>query len=859
MQRRRLLFIGTFIVFIITIVLSNIKIIPKNNKNKDNKIYKSVSSFNNLKQNANQLDNWICFGNLEDNKSIYKITKDGKQIKKLCNGQINGFLPLNEYIYYKTNNDYDEGVLKRIRWNGEKEEIISDKVRKFITNNRWIFFEKNKKIYRCDKDGSNIIELAKISNNIYDLKYYKNYIYFSTSKGIFKVKYDGTELKSIINDVCYKFYIEEDKIIFNNNNEVKQYYIPSKTYKIIMKTSNNEIYFNNNILYFSKEHYLYSYNIKTKKEKKLFLSIYSYNIYISGEDLFCFGDEFIWKIKKDLSKKQIIFGLGNVANRNTMSKYNNSIIVKSFDYENFKDDKQFIYYYNIKENSKRKLINNPVTKMYIKNNFLYYVNDNDKKLYRYNLKDNTTTKLLDVLVSDFVIEDNEIWFSRYDDNYNLYKVNKNQDIIKLTNFGVYNLQIYNKILYYINRNDNNYLYAFNNKKHKRIVKCFITQYCINQHILYYRNESLDGQLYAYNGNKSIKLTEKYIDNLSIFNNQLYYIISNETNQLYRINNVNKNQEFVKFMSFSWFDYLLDGQIFYEAEASETGGINIKQAIYNNDLKLYTDNNLTYESITSDKLICCYNDFIYELDKNLQSIILLYPYPINKLQIDNDWIYITGDIDYNNYKSYIKRINLFDKHIEDMVESDEKYTLPYEFEVLNGILYYILPNSDNKLYAQEIRSRSNKTIVDNCLHLFSVNNNIIIYKDKNHCLYSIGVDDYKKKKISNEKVKFISLCGDNMFYFHYTDESFNGEIMSFNIRTDKKMVITKEPIKEWNYVMNDDDIYYLYNGINKLSMLTGNKQLFINENVDYFYIENNELIAYRERNGKKIDIRKPISK
>lgn len=814
---------------------------------------KAATVVNSPQKNTVEKDEWtdfIVFGNSDDNYSIYKMDINGDNLRKISNGKMEGIDVLREYVYYKDSEFiYEPGPLRRVSWNGEKdEEVIAYLVEQYIVTDEYIFFESDNKLYRSDKEGNNIITLAVVNRVIYDMKYSDGKLYFNTSQGIYMIKEDGKDLSIVVSGGFYKFNISQDLLIYNNNDVVVIYNLKKQEKVEVSNKNNYELFVIDDYIYYSQDQFLVRENIYTNNKDKIFLSTFSYNFFGYGEYVYCFGDNFIWRVDKDLQNKKVVFGKGNVFKTNMLLVNDDYTFVRSYDFINYKDHLTFLY---DAVDPTKKLIEEPIDNAVLIENTIYYVNHYNKKLYKYNLITHETELIINDPVLEFVIIDNLIYFSR-NDNYKLY-VMKDGGIKKIIDNGVYNIKYSNGHIYYIDRDDNNSLYKLDaHKMPEKILDDFTTQYEIVDNTIYYRNESQKGELYRKRNNVKTKLTEVAVDGI-YYNTNLYYIVSEGINILYQLEVHKEKSNIAKFIGMNYLDFIIKDNEYIEAVASESGTIAIRKARYNKDLALYEDNSLTYEKVGPNTYICMYENYIYKYHNGDNTLVLLHPYPVNRFQVKDGWIYITGDIYDNKLKSYIKRISIASNSEEYLIESNEFHTPSYNFVVDNDKIYYYFPYQEHRgnLYVKDIKSKNVSILVNDCNQIVDIVNDQIIYMNSENYIFSIDKKGQDKKILVNEKSEYLGISNSKLYYFSYADISFDGYIKELDLKEGTISNVSKEPIKTWDYYVFNNYVYYLLEDIMILNINTGETKAVYQKDIQHFYINNRELIVYIEEDNQSV--------
>lgn len=129
----------------------------------------------------NVVGNWIYYCNNDDNNNLYRIKVDGGEKQKLNCDNSRNINIVGEYIYYSGMNENDIGVLYKIKTDGSEKKMLSD------------------------VDCSTSVEVK--NGYVYGCGYH--------SKGVYKIKDDGTDYKNInINESVISLHTVGDWIYY---------------------------------------------------------------------------------------------------------------------------------------------------------------------------------------------------------------------------------------------------------------------------------------------------------------------------------------------------------------------------------------------------------------------------------------------------------------------------------------------------------------------------------------------------------------------------------------------------------------------------------------------------------------------
>ncbi|TCK89019.1 uncharacterized protein DUF5050 [Natranaerovirga hydrolytica] len=793
---------------------------------------------------------WLAFGNPEDDHRIYKMKTDGSHVTKISNKKIEGIVQLEDYIYYKDSDTlYESGPIRRVSNDGLTDEgIINEAVEDFVVTQDNIIFIKEEKIYISDKEGNHKKDLVIVKEKVFSIKYDDGTIYFNTNRGIYSVQEDGTQLKLIIPGGFYKFRVYNNQLIYNDNGQIKIYNLETQEEKDFVRQNNYELFVYDGYLYYTESDYLIRENIYTNNTDRVAKNTFIYDFFGYKDDIYFFGNNFIWKMDKELKNKEIIFGKGSLTNHNMLLVNDNHTLVRSYDFSNYTHD--ITYLYQETEDGMEKIMSHPIDNALIVEDDIFYVDNRDKKLYRYNLETQNQALIINENILEFQISDDTIYFTTHHD-YKLYKY-ENETIEIIINEPVYNLQLYKDTLYYLKRNANNHLYRYKkDETEELLLETFVTQYKIIDDKIYYIDESDNYKLFLYDGEEKMEIVNEKVSRLYKSNDVLYYVTTDGIHILNQLDTKTQSSQVIKFIGLNYLDFYIKEDRYVEAITSESGNVTVKEAIYKEELGLYYDNDLYYKAVDDTKYICYYDNYIYLYNNEEGTLELLHSDPISEFQVEKNEIYVTGYKYNDELRSYIKRINIDNKTKEYIVESEERYTPAYNFIVEDSILYYHLPYKEHKhqLYKYDSKENSIEVIAQDCNKILDINRNQIIYQNEDEYIVKMNTNGSNKKILVEESVEYIGMNDNDIYYFRYTNDNMEGHIMKKNLSSEVISNITNGAIKTWDYYIYNNTLYYLVKNIKSMDLETEKELTFLeNEDIRHFYIYNKELIAYLNNEG-----------
>lgn len=163
---------------------------------------------------------WIYYVS-EDN--LYKIKTDWTEKTKISQGKFNSIYVSDGWVYYTNSED---GNLYKIKTDGTGQMKISDdNIESFFVQGDWTYYrakginasEKDISpkgvLYRVKIDGSEKIRIAEITLDSSAPKILGDWIYYSDSENLFKIRTDGTEQTLVAKDAGIE-YVSGDWIYY---------------------------------------------------------------------------------------------------------------------------------------------------------------------------------------------------------------------------------------------------------------------------------------------------------------------------------------------------------------------------------------------------------------------------------------------------------------------------------------------------------------------------------------------------------------------------------------------------------------------------------------------------------------------
>ncbi|GKX32082.1 hypothetical protein SH1V18_45620 [Vallitalea longa] len=801
---------------------------------------------NNLENDNSEINfnEWVYFGNPDDNYKIYRMKTDGTNLTKITDAVFEGIRSLDNWIYYiDTNSKYTPAKLARIKWDGTDKEILSEEdINSFCTSEDYIFYIYENNIYRMQKDGSLNTKIISSENEIYKLNYYNETIYYSTNQGLFSVDSDGKNSFQLLEGNYTDFSISSDRI----------YYYDNKMYSCNLDGSNetqlfdldvNNIYVVDDVIYYNQDEYLYKINSYDGKKDELFLEKGLKNFYEKDCYLYFYGQNRIWKVKCDLSEKEIFIGTGGEFHHKMYIKVDDRILSKNCENLDSNENSTYKLFEVVGGDMGKKISDIAINIFDTNNGIVYYTDAKDKKLYSYDIKNNQKQLIIDKMVGSFIIYNNTIYYTDMDNEYKLYYLDLYKNVTnKITDIPVSNLKQSGSTIYFIDNKKRIGIYDSISKGECKYIDVFTTIYDISEDTIYYKNENDNGKLYKIknDGTENVNITENIVVDIYANDDSIYYIEKNGANLLYRINNYKSEGEFLDIISMAYTDMeIIDGKL-YMSVASEGGNYytiekyleDLKFDVYF-DLEKQIDKKWKYFVYKVDG----YMGYLYKYNVYTNEIKLIVDKWVNDFQIDGDYIYYTGieSVKNINFTTYIDRINVKDETVKNIVSFTDPTIYNISFKVIGDNLYYSLDDStDGYIWKKNLENCNESAIVSDSSNLEDIVDDWIYYQNTNKRLVRVKLDGSDKQILSKTYSEFIYANKNDLYYLSISQEdSFKGIIMKRNIEDNTKEVVVNKQISLSDLVVVNNKLYYNFEGINLYNMKNGKTTKIYDREVDYF--------------------------
>lgn len=810
----------------------------------DSEITKDKENNNNKSSLDINFNEWVYFGNPDDNYKIYRMKTDGTGLTKITDAVFQGIRSLDNWIYYiDTNSKYNPAKLARIKWDGTDKEILSEEeILSFCTSEDYIFYIYENNIYRMGKDGSLNTKIISSENEIYNLKYYDDTIYYSTDQGLFSVDSDGKNSAQLLEGNYVDFNVSNGRIFYYDH-KMYSCSIDGCNETQLFDLDVNNIYVVDDVIYYNKDEYLYKINSHDGNTDKLFLEEGLNNFYEKDCYLYFYGQNRIWKVKSDLSEKEIFIGTGGEFHYKMYIKVDDRILSKNCENMDSNENSSYKLFEVVGGDVGKKISDIAINIFDTNNGIVYYTDAKDKKLYSFDIKNNKKQLIIDKMVGSFIIYNNAIYYSDMSDDYKLYCLDLYKNVTnKITDIPVSNIKQSGSTIYFIDNNKRIGMYDSISKGESEFIDVFTTVYDILEDTIYYKNENDNGKLYKIknDGTENVKITENIVVDIYANEDNLYYIEKNGANLLYKITNYKSQGEFLDMISMAYTDMeIIDGKI-YMSVASEGGNYytiekyleDMKFNVYF-DVEKQVDKKWKYFVYKVDG----YMGYLYKYNIDTNEIKLIVDKWVNDFQIDGDYIYYTGidSVKNVNFTTYIDRINIKDETVNNIVSFTSPTIYNISFKVIENDLYYSLDDStDASIWKKSLESGNKSAVVSDSSNLEDIVDDWIYYQNTNKRLVRVKLDGSNKQELSNTYSEFIYANKNDLYYLSISQEdSFKGVIIKRNIEDNTKEVVVNKQISLSDLVVVNNKLYYNFEGINLYNMKTGVTTKIYDSEVDYF--------------------------
>lgn len=199
------------------------------------------------------------------------------------------------------------------------------------------------------------------------------------------------------------------------------------------------------------------------------------------------------------------------------------------------------------DQKKIKTLQTIVSKFYISNNFVYYIENGEAYgIAKYSLDNDENTILVDQKVQDFVLDEDIIYYT--DESGYLYSININsgekRDIS--TNYNIKKIQVLNKWIYFYDETQNALCKIKRDGSKEKVVATFVNNewYNVTSKKIYYY-DSVNKQICACDlkgkKSKAIVAVTALKPRINIADGEMYYLdTSKNTDQMYQIFRVKEN-------------------------------------------------------------------------------------------------------------------------------------------------------------------------------------------------------------------------------------------------------------------------------------------------------------------------------
>lgn len=784
---------------------------------------------------------WLYFGNPDDNYKIYKMKTDGTNLTKLTDARYDGINSLEEWVYFIDTTDKNiPSKLAKVKFDGTHKQLITEEnITSFCKSKDYVFYVFKNNLYKINKNGDEKTKIISANEDINLVKYYNDNIYFSTNNGIYSIDTEGKDFNLILDGNYLVFHLKHERI----------YYYNDKIYSSSLKGMDereelgldiNSIFVSGYSTYYNQDNYLYKKDNKNGKIEKMFIEQYLNNFYKINSDIYFYGHNRIWKVKEDLSEKEILIGTGREHHRKMYIKVDDRIFSKNYEYQDNVNDNIFYKLYEVVGDQTGKKISDIAINTFDSNNdIIYYTDAKDKKLYLFDISTNEKKLVIDKTIGSFITYKNVIYYTDINNNYMLYcmDINSNKST-KITDIPVSNIKSSGDNIYFLDNKKR--LGVFKEfTKDIKYINMFTTIYDILEDKIYYKNEEDNGILYRINvdGSNNIKVSNSTVKDIYTYENNIYYVEKNGANLLYKISNNNKKSQFLDILNENYTDMeIINGKI-YMSIATEGGsyytveeyieGLKYKLSY---DITKQVDDTWKYFVYKVDE----YKGYLYKFNVNTNDITLVVNKWVSDFQIDNGYIYYSGHENNGDYSPFIDKININNGEMKNIIMINDPKICNISYEILNDYIYYSLDDIDGSIWKQNLTDGSKNVIIKDSYELKDIIDNWLYYINGEKKIVRIKLDGKSKQVLTNTQAEFIYATKNYLYYLKINDEhGVKGKLIKESFKDGKKDIIVDKELQLSDLMVINHKLYYNLQGINIYNFLTGEKAKIYNKEVDYF--------------------------
>ena len=780
------------------------------------------------------IDDYILFGNPDDDYKLYLLKKDNSEIKKIFNdGSFNGVADLSPemHIYIYNNNR----LIEIHNYNPISGKLLEDvDIYRFLVHNDKVYFVRDNNIYSIDNEFNEELLHHFDKGYITNFKAYGNSLYFINRGYLYRFNLESKRINQITgygsNIDDYAFY--KDIILYIDSkyysSEIMLYNVKNHKKSSFFKEDSDldgiKI-FDDNIYIWSK-----TYIKKLNWDKQVlgetdflaFPTAYHNELYFNKDKIFYRNYNQTYGIDYNLNQIQLVWGLGNTKQSSISIMDDKAVYICPETSMIFIEDD---------ENELGALLSSDHTSnIFNYKNTIYYINSIDNNLYSVNNKEKSS--IIQKNIRDFYIFGGFIYYIDMDDNYGLFmKPLEDDDFSKLLPGPVANLYADNEFIYYSDLADNSSLYRLSKKNSsKEKITDFPTgkALTLGEH-LYYFNKLDPNTLYIRkdNGNETKKIDG--VVNIHRYEDNIFYLKNYGTGILYQLENENLDEKFIAFMDEIYcgaMDFNIYENKIYNFYGCEGGSYGVSEEELKKEeiTEKFTIEDESGTSVYYFKLIWKDGGYLYRLDEENGDIILLIDEYTAKYMIKDEWIfYITA------YDRHLYRVDKNGNNKERLLYGKyyDSFGAVIDEEYLYSIDYW-----EEGLFRLNLNTKEKEILVKGASKIYYSSNGYIGYADSEGYLniYNDG-KIIKRMDIKIEKIEYT----DPWLYYILKLEDYEDLVYLFKLKYDgsDNVILLNIPIKK--YVFNEEGIIFYINSENnkvyQYDIHTGLNNLIIDKEVD----------------------------
>ncbi|MBU3101784.1 MULTISPECIES: DUF5050 domain-containing protein [Clostridium] len=421
-------------------------------------------------QSLSVINNYIYYINYADSMKLYRVNVDGTNNVKVLDDPISSYYFYNNNIYYSTEDSISHYTyLYRANLDGISKVKLGETALIICgIDNEWIYGIDSKNslgLVKTKLDGSGLTIIR--STRSYDkINVSTDWIYYindDDNDSLYKVRKDGNENQKISNSRKYNVY--NDSVFLLDDSADRNLYISNTTLTNTIKVSDDNmknivivgdwIYYTNS----DDNNKLYKIGSNGVNRQKLCDDNMSFGFKIVGDYVYYINhssyDQY-YKIRTNGTERVAVkfTPMFNIVISDGWIYFSNNYTTIDGSLHRMKIDGT-----NEEIVSKDKLSDYGINAIFIKDDYIYYINKSDNdSFYRVNKDGTGKIKISDDYMVDAIFENGWIYYGNRDDDWKPYKIKiDGTNKTKISSDNFYNFTVNDGFIYYKNYSNGNLL------------------------------------------------------------------------------------------------------------------------------------------------------------------------------------------------------------------------------------------------------------------------------------------------------------------------------------------------------------------------------------------------------------------